>query len=338
METTLRDKAVEVFSTCPVPGGADRREFLQKVTDVARWSEEAGCKGILVYADNSLIDPWMLSQIILENTEHLCPLPAIQPVYMHPYSIAKSVTTLAYLYGRRICLNMIAGGFTNDLIALNDTTPHDKRYARLVEYTIIIKELLAGGSAVSRDGEFYKVDKLRLTPPLDRDLFPGIFVSGSSDAGLAAARAIGATAVKYPKPAGEEIAVPNDGIDYGIRVGIITRETDGEAWRVARARFPEDRKGQLTQQLAMRTSDSVWHKQLSSLDEQADSNPYWLVPFHNYKTFCPYLVGSYERIAGEVVRYVEAGYKTFILDIPPTQEELTHIGLVFKQSLRQAVV
>ena len=279
----------------------------------------------------------MVCQIILENTQHLCPLPAIQPVYMHPYAIAKSVTTLAYLYGRRICLNMIAGGFTNDLLALNDTTPHDKRYARLIEYTVIIKEPLAGGSAVSYDGEFYKVDKLRLAPPVDPDLFPGIFVSGSSDAGLAAARAIGATAVKYPKPAGEEASVPHDGIDYGIRVGIITRETDDEAWRVAHARFPEDRKGQLTHQVAMKTSDSLWHKQLSCLDDQTESNPYWLVPFHNYKTFCPYLVGSYERIAEEVVRYVEAGYKTFILDIPPTQEELSHIGLVFKQSLRQAI-
>jgi alkanesulfonate monooxygenase len=338
METALTDHAIKIFSTCPVPSGADRRAFLENVIDVARWSEEAGCKGILVYADNSLIDPWMVCQIILENTQYLCPLPAVQPIYAHPYSIAKLVTTLAYLYGRRICLNMIAGGFANDLIALNDTTPHDKRYARLIEYTVIIKELLAGGAAVSRDGEFYKVDKLRLTPPLDLDLFPGIFVSGSSDAGLAAARAIGATAVKYPKPAGEEIAVPKDGIDYGIRVGIIARETDDEAWRVARARFPEDRKGQLTQQLAMKTSDSVWHKQLSRLDEQAGSSPYWLVPFQNYKTFCPYLVGSYERIADEVVRYVEAGYKTFILDIPPTREELSHVGLVFKQSLRQAAV
>jgi alkanesulfonate monooxygenase len=127
------------------------------------------------------------------------------------------------------------------------------------------------------------------------------------------------------------------GLDYGIRIGIITRETNDEAWRVARARFPEDRKGQLTQQLAMKTSDSVWHKQLSCVNEETDSNPYWLVPFHNYKTFCPYLVGSYQRIAGEVARYVEAGYKTFILDIPPTQEELSHIGLVFKQSLRQAI-
>ena len=58
----------------------------------------------------------------------------------------------------------------------------------------------------------------------------------------------------------------------------------------------------------------------------------------NYKTFCPYLVGSYERIADEVARYAEAGYKTFILDIPPTEEELSHIGVVFKQLLRPAAV
>jgi len=329
---------IEVFSTCPVAGGSDRRTYLQEIVEVARWSEEAGCKGILIYADNSLLDPWPLCQIILENTERLCPLPAIQPVYMHPYSVAKAVTTLAYLYGRRMCLNMIAGGFTNDLAALHDRTPHDKRYARLVEYTSIIKTLLAGEAPTTYNGEFYQVDKLPLKPALPQDLFPGIFISGSSDAGLAAARVLGATAIKYPQPSAEEVGVSQDGIAYGIRVGIIARETEREAWRVARARFPEDRKGQLTQQLAMKVSDSVWHKQLSSLEEESESGPYWLVPFHNYKTFCPYLVGSYARVAEEIAKYVEAGYKTFILDIPPTREELTHIGFVFKQSLEKAMI
>ena len=327
---------IEVFSTCPVPNGTDRRLYLQNVIDAARWSEQAGCRGMLVYADNNLVDPWIISQVIVENTDSLCPLPAIQPVYMHPFSIAKAVTTLAYLYGRRVCLNMIAGGFTNDLAALNDLTPHDKRYARLIEYTTIIKELLIGGSPVSYDGEFYKVHKLRLQPPLQPDLLPAIFISGSSEAGLAAAKTIGATAVKYPKPPGEEIIDAADGIDYGIRIGIIAREKEDEAWRVAHKRFPEDRKGLLTHQLAMKTSDSTWHKQLSELDNESESNPYWLVPFKNYKTFCPYLVGSYERVADEIAKYIEAGCKTFILDIPPTQEELAHIGLVFQHSLKQA--
>jgi alkanesulfonate monooxygenase len=331
----MMQHSVKIFSTCPIPNGTDQRSYLQNVIDVAQWSERAGCRGILVYSDNSQVDPWLISQVILENTEHLCPLPAIQPVYMHPYAVAKAVTTLAYLYGRRLYLNMIAGGYTNDLLALNDLTPHDKRYARLIEYTTIIKELLASESPASYDGEFYKVDKLRLKPPLDPDLFPGIFVSGSSEAGLAAARTIGATAIKYPKPPGEETTVPNDGIDYGVRIGIITRETDDEAWRVAHERYPEDRKGQLTHQLAMKVSDSVWHKQLGGLDNGSESNPYWLVPFKNYKAFCPYLVGSYERVAEEVARYTEAGYKTFILDIPPTQEELSHIAFVFRHSLKQ---
>ena len=105
-------------------------------------AKRSGCEGILVYTDNSLVDPWLVAQIMTQNTERLCPLVAVQPAYMHPYSVAKMVSTLGNMYGRRIYLNMVAGGFKNDLAALNDTTPHDKRYARLVEYTTIIQELL----------------------------------------------------------------------------------------------------------------------------------------------------------------------------------------------------
>jgi alkanesulfonate monooxygenase len=44
------------------------------VIDVARWSEEAGSEGILVYTDNSLVDPWLVSQIIVQHTTFLCHL------------------------------------------------------------------------------------------------------------------------------------------------------------------------------------------------------------------------------------------------------------------------
>src|SRR5207245_9919474 len=115
-------------------------------------------------------------------------------------------------------------------------TPHDKRYERLIEYTLIIRELLAGAAAVSHEGEFCTVKNLRLTPPLPQDLFPGIFVSGSSDAGLAAATAIGATAVQYPKAPSEEGA-PGEALAAGGRGGRTARGAgDGARW-VARARL-----------------------------------------------------------------------------------------------------
>jgi alkanesulfonate monooxygenase len=338
--------SIEVFSTCSQSKDVDKSLYLQNVADVARWSEEAGCKGILVYTDNSIADPWLVAQIIIQNTERLSPLIAVQPVYLHPYSIAKMVSTYGYLHNRRIYLNMVAGGFANDLAALNDRTPHDRRYDRLVEYTLIIKQLLADAGPVSFAGDFYQIENLRLAPKLPAELFPGIFVSGSSEAGLAAARTIGAVAVQYPNPVIEyEKSPPPADLSCGIRVGIVAREETHEAWRVAHDRFPTDRRGQLTHQLAMKVSDSAWHKQLSEMgaaieaesDGQPDGeqNPYWLVPFQNYKTNCPYLVGSYGRVAQELARYVVVGYRTIILDIPPNQEELGHINMVLAQATKE---
>jgi len=331
------NREIKVFATSPYSTEGSSDDYLRKVADVARWSEASGCEGILVYTDNQMLDPWLVSQVIIESTTRLSPLVAVQPVYMHPYSVAKMVSSLAYLYRRRIYLNMVAGGFVNDLASLNDTTPHDRRYDRLIEYTTIIRRLCAGEPAVTFEGEFYRVHNLKLTPPVPPELMPGFLVSGSSEAGLAAATATGATAVKYPKPASEdEGTISSPDKETGVRVGIVARETSNEAWRVARERFPEDRKGQLMHQLAQKSSDSAWHEQLSKRTETGDS-PYWLIPFQNYKTFCPYLVGSYERVAEEVSRYLGLGYSTFILDIPPNAEELESIGKVFDFAKTQAV-
>ena len=115
-------------------------------------------------------------------------------------------------------------------------------------------------------------------------------------------------------------------------VGRIARSEDAHAWSVAHARFPKDRKGQLTHQLAMKVSDSSWHRQLSELGSTGpgERNPYWLGPFQNYKAVCPYLVGSYDRVADELARYVDAGYRTFILDEPASAEEMRHVALAFE--------
>ena len=330
----------KVYSTSPESREIPREDFVEQTIRVAQWSEEFGCEGILVYTDNGLVDPWHVSQLILENTKTICPLVAVQPIYMHPYTAAKKIATLAHMYDRRICLNMLAGGFKNDLVALGDDTPHDDRYVRTTEYTLIIKNLLKGEAPVTFDGKYYRVENLKMTPSMPEELFPGILISGSSDAGLQAAHDIGATAIKYPKAASEEEGESKGGpIDFGVRVGIVARASDDEAWRVALERFPEDRKGQITHKLAMKVSDSSWHKQLSEDDghtgEAVERDPYWLGPFQNYKTFCPYLVGSYERLGNQIGMYYSKGYETIILDIPPNREELEHTGRTFAEACKR---
>jgi alkanesulfonate monooxygenase len=326
---------VEIFSTSPQSKDVPRDRYLEEVARVARWSEEAGCTGILVYTDNSIVDPWLVAQVILQSTARLAPLVATQPVYMHPYAVAKMVSSLGFMYRRRLWLNMVAGGFKNDLASLNDETPHDKRYQRLVEYTLIVKRLVESPEPVSFEGEFYKVKNLRMTPPLEPDLVPGILVSGSSSAGLEAAKAIGATAVKYPRPPKAYAGAPGpEGVGCGVRVGIVARERQADAWAAAEARFPADRAGQIAHKLAMKVSDSHWHRQLSEAAqaEGMREGPYWMWPFENYKTFCPYLVGDYDEVAEQISLYMQIGYRTFILDIPPSREELDHIRRVFARA------
>jgi alkanesulfonate monooxygenase len=330
--------SIKVFSTSPQSKDHPAAAYARQVADVAKWSEEAGCTGILVYTDNSIADPWLVAQVVLEHTRTLSPLVAVQPIYMHPYTAAKMVSTLGFLYGRRVYLNMVAGGFKNDLTALHDQTPHDRRYDRLVEFTTVIRTLLQTENAVSFDGEFYTIDKLKMTPPLPAELFPGIFISGSSEAGYAAAKKVEATVIRYPKPPGDYRSEPLDmSLENGLRIGIIARKSEEEAWSIARERFPEDRKGQLTHQLRMKLSDSVWHQQLSDAASKARETPgpYWLVPFESYKTNCPYLVGSYGTVRTEIANYIAVGYTTFILDIPPSREDLEHIGKVFRLAVEQ---
>jgi alkanesulfonate monooxygenase len=323
---------LEVFSICPRSTHAAPAEYLRRVADAARWSEDAGCRGVLVHSDNGLVDPWLVSRVILQNTETLSPLVAVQPIYMHPYSAAKMVSSLAFLHGRRLYLNFLADGFEQEFAALDDQTPPDKRYARTTEYALIMKGLLEGQGPLTFDGLYYTVTNLRLTPPVPPELFPGLVISGSSPAGMEAARAIGATAIRYSEPHGEEeraAAAIGEEIRVGIRVGIIAREETEEAWRIACDRFPDDHKRQIAHGLAM-NSDSHWLSQTETGD--AEDDLYRLHPLENNQTFCPYLVGSYSRVGAELGRYFHAGFRVVVLDIPPSREELDHVGAILEKA------
>jgi len=323
--------SVELFSTAPQSADYEADRFTTRLAQVARWSEEAGCTGMLIYSDNSLVDPWLAAQFVMERTNQLSPLVALQPAYMHPFSAAKMVASLSYLYGRRISLNMIAGGFRNDLLALCDETPHDQRYNRLTEYTLIIKGLFAQQRPFSFSGKYYRVNNLMLRPALAPELFPRLLISGSSEAGRDAAQALGAVAVEYPEP-GAHYSQSTPRKNSGIRIGIITGESADDAWQIAHRRFPGDRAGQLKHLVAMRVSDSQWHKQLSRIDTDSDGNSgiYWLWPFKNYNTFCPYLVGSREHVSDELAKYMAAGFRTYILDIPLEESDLHQAAEAFE--------
>ncbi len=310
----------------------DGKNYYKKVIDTAVWSEHYGFEGTLVYANNSLADGWSVAQVILEHTKSLTPLVAVNPVYYPPYTLAKKIASLVFMYNRRVDINWIAGGFKNDLKSLGDETPHDERYERLIDYATLMRGLLTTEKGLfSHSGNYYQVDKAKLLPKISHEMIPVELISGTSEAGLAAAKQLNATKVKYAKPIEDYANIkPDKNFDLGIRFGIIARETSEDAWRVANERFPDDKMGEMTHILASNTSDATWHKELSKLDKNIDRDIYWLKPFHTYKTFCPYLVGSCSDVAKELAEYVKLGHTSVILDIMPNEEDFSNCYKVFK--------
>lgn len=332
---------VDLFTTTPQSVAFEGRAFLNEVRKISWQSEACGYKGVLIYSDNRLADPWTLAGVILSETTRLLPMIALQPLYMHPYTVAKKISTIGLLYNRPIALNLVAGGFVNDLKALGDQTDHDKRYERLIEYTEIIQQLLISDRPVSYNGEFYQVKNLKLQPALRVDLQPKYYLSGSSEKAREAAKRLGAKLIEYPEPVQtyEKSADVGTAAIDGIRIGILVRDTRAEAWISAHNRFPETRSGELSHLLASKVSDSEWHKTLTirTNQEEEDGQVYWLDPFKYYHTFCPYLVGDYAEVAKELSSYLSAGCNTCILDIPVSETELQNTVQVFDLAHQQMV-
>jgi alkanesulfonate monooxygenase len=316
-----------VYATAPEsarqPDGPTTVQLTHQIGD---WLDGTGIRGALVYTDNRLVDPWLLARELVGASKVLRPLVAIQPIYMHPYSVAKLITSFAMMYGRGIDINLVAGGFRGDLMALDDRTPHNRRYDRLVEYAEIIMGLLGADGPVTYDGEFYRVVNLRLLPRMDEELLPEWTLSGSSEAGVTAADRLGARPVQYPAPG--FVPLTRSG-GQGVRVGVLAGPSNEAAWEEARRRFPDDPEGRRRHKLAMRISDSEWHSRISQSASTADG-PYWYGPFEASQTYCPYLVGSHEFVGAELRRLVNGGIDTFILDTPRSREEVTNALAAFQ--------
>jgi alkanesulfonate monooxygenase len=334
----LSEKEVKVFTISPRT--LDPALYWRNIQSVVRWSEQYDCTGVLIFTGNdTFAEPWLVAQSVIAQTRRLSPLVAVNPVYMHPFTTAKMISSLAYLYQRKVYLNMVTGTALSFLEGFNDRLEHDERYERLGEYISIIQSLVMGQGLTSFDGKFYKVANLQLMPKVPPELRPEFLLAGQSEAARKLARAAGAIGMQMLPPDPDEATAAE-----GIHFGIITRPEDREAWQVARASFPEDQEGQHILDISMRNTDSIWKKKmrlaskiedLKSAGGEGEETGYWLQPFRNFKADCPYFVGAYERVADLLVRLIRKGTSLFILDIPAREEEFQHIRAAFRLAGRR---
>jgi alkanesulfonate monooxygenase len=332
MRMNLADEAVDVFTINPRT--TDPVLYWKDIQAVTRFSQKFDCTGVLIFTGNDVyVDPWIVANQVLNETETLCPLVAVNPVYMHPFTAAKMISSFAYLYKRKVYLNLVTGTALSYLEALGDGLSHDERYDRLQEYVQIVSLLLGGPGLVTFSGKYYQVADLFLLPPVPASLLPGFLIAGQSEAAQRICAQVGGTGMQMLKPQLEQAVTSQRGIHFGI----VTRENEPKAWAAAKRLYPEDEEGREIFDYSMTNTDSVWKRHLKGISDDPRSLPpnYWLTPFRNLKADCPTVVGDYEYVADLLARLIKRGIRSFILEIPPEEQEFYHINVAFEMAAKR---
>jgi alkanesulfonate monooxygenase len=269
----------------------DPSRYVDELMRVAQFSDRNGFEGILLFSGNDVfVEPWSMAQHILAHTEQSSPLIAVNPIYMHPFTVAKIVSSFALLYRRRVYLNMITGTATSDLRGLGD--------------------------------QYYVTNDLQLRPRLPAALMPEFLIAGQSDDAHRVSTKTDCLMMQMlPPNLDKGISAP------GLNFGIFAREERDQARRAAKLRFRDSTDNREMLKLTMENTDSVWKRRLSKAGQTSElhENGYWLLPFLTFQADCPYLVGSYAEIGAKLRCFAERNVGTIILDVVADEQELKHV-------------
>src|SRR6266568_6719905 len=301
----------------------DPKKYAGELMRVAQFADRNGFEGILLFEGNDVfVEPWAMAQHIMAATTRSSPLIAVNPVYMHPFTAAKFVSSIAQLYGRKVYLNMITGTAVSDLQGLGDEQSRESRYSRLGEFVSVVRQLLTSPRPVNFAGKFYTANNLQLRPRLPAALMPEFLIAGQSDEARRVSAETGCIRMQMLPPDLEQ------GISAsGVNFGIFARAKRDQAREAAKLRFRDTPESRELLKLTMGNTDSVWKKRLNDAGQNSElqENGYWLLPFLTFQADCPYLVGSYAEIGAKLRSFAEKGVGTVILDIVSEEAELEHV-------------
>ncbi|MGB8460485.1 MAG: FMNH2-dependent alkanesulfonate monooxygenase, partial [Priestia megaterium] len=308
---------------------------------VAQAADRLGFEGVLIPTGKSCEDPWLLAASLIPETERLKFLVAVRPGIMAPSVAARMTSTLDRISNGRLLVNVVAGGDPAELAGDGLFLSHDERYEAADEFLDVWKGLLAGDT-VNYEGKHIHVENSELLYPPVQKPSPPIYFGGSSPAGQKVAAKhsdVYLTWGEPPEQVREKITVVRkqaeaEGrtVKFGIRLHIIVRETEEEAWQAADRliqHLDDD-----TIQAAQRTFaryDSVGQQRMASLhrgtrEELTISPNLWAGVGLVRGGAGTALVGSAENVAKRIKEYEALGIESFILSGYPHLEEAYHVG------------
>jgi alkanesulfonate monooxygenase len=321
---------------------ADHAYFKQ----IAIAADSLGYEGVLLPTGRSCEDSWIVAASLIDATRRLKFLVALRPGLVAPAQSARMAATLDRLSGGRLLVNLVTGGDPDELAGDGQFLDHAARYEQSAEFIRIWRELLERshrGEPLDFDGEHLSVKGGKvLYPPLNAP-YPPVFFGGSSGPAHELAAEQVDTYLTWGEPPAEvakkladvrqRAAARGRTLSYGIRLHVIVRETEDEAWRAASELVSQlDEATVAAAQARFKSMDSVGQRRMAELHggqfNKADVRQgleiapnLWAGVGLVRGGAGTALVGNPQQVADRLREYADLGLESFILSGYPHLDE-----------------
>lgn len=340
----MSDKKLNVFWFLPTHGDgrylgsakearAVDQAYLQQIAQAV---DNLGYGGVLIPTGRFCEDSWIVAASLIPVTQRLKFLVALRPATISPTVAARQAATLDRLSGGRLLVNIVAGGDADDLAGDGIFLGHDERYEHADEFIEVWKRVL-GGETVDFDGKHVRVRGARqLFPPVQQP-HPPLFFGGSSNRAHDTAAKHVELYLSWGEPPDEvarkfadvrkRAAKEGREVRFGVRLHVIPRETEAEAWEAAGRLISElDDDTIAGAQQTLARMDSEGQRRMRELHggrrDQLEVSPnLWAGVGLVRGGAGTALVGDGKIIAERLKEYAAIGADTFVLSGYPHLEE-----------------
>ncbi|MDW6020619.1 LLM class flavin-dependent oxidoreductase [Mesorhizobium sp. BAC0120] len=337
-------------------GGPSRSAFREANLDylelIAKTAETLGFEAVLTPTGTWCEDAWITTAALSQVTKRLKFLVAFRPGLISPTLVAHQAATFQRISGGRLLLNVVTGGDPLEQRRFGDHLGHDQRYERTGEFLEILRGVVSPTKSEKRfdfEGKHYHIEGAQID--IGKWPLPQIFFGGASSAAQeVAARHVDTYLVWGESPAAEagrvahvrELAAAHGrNLSFGIRLHVISRDSEAEAWREAERLLEKLTPERIAnaQAILARTESHGQHRmnalhgggEIAALTaprvRDLEVSPHLWAGYGLVRGGAgTAIVGSHEQVAALIEEYHAIGFDHFILSGQPHVEEAYHFG------------
>ena len=316
---------------------------------IAQAVDRLGFTGALLPTGRSCEDAWVVASSLMAVTEQMRFLVAIRPGLMSPGVAARMAATFDRLSNGRLLINVVTGGDPVELAGDGVHLGHDARYELTDEFLTVWREMLEASNStngreqeVNFSGEYLQIKGGKLLFSPVQTPHPPLWFGGSSPiAQQIAAKHIDVylTWGEPPQQVAQKIeavkklaAEQGRTVRFGIRLHVIVRETESEAWEDANRLIKYvDEDAIAAAQKAYARMDSEGQRRMTELHtgsrEALEISPNLWAGIGLVRGGAgTALVGDADTVVARMLEYSELGIETFIFSGYPHLEEAYRVA------------